>query len=153
MAVLTQEFRNHTQTNHHEHEQLMQELGKLAGALEAVVCHFEVYTDLGPAQQVGKYGRELSRWLPEHFRHEEQQVLAPLAQMSPELQMFVRQMVREHRDLSERLRAFCLTVEQLEDTPDLAETIQEMKRLGSEFAERLASHMGAEENKLARVAR
>ncbi len=70
MATLTAVFRAESEGVHNEHQQMMQELVELERALDRLVCHSEVFADLGGADKVRRYGRLPAEQLPEHCHGE-----------------------------------------------------------------------------------
>lgn len=140
-------IRHDSETIHHDHELLLQRLAGLDAALEALVCESEVYADLASSADVLGAGRWLCAWLPEHFEREEQ-TLAAVARLGPDWAVFSREMVRQHRAISERLRGFCQIAAELEQTADLERSICDLKQSGKQFTSMMTAHMSAEERKL-----
>jgi hypothetical protein len=152
MPVTTAEFRTHSEIIHHEHEALNSELREMQAALEALVCHAEVFANLASADRLYLCGRHLAHVLPEHFENEETTLLDPLAVRSPELAAFALEMKRQHAEMRDRLVEFCARLEGLEDCQDLYESIVEIKDRGMAFTRQLAAHMHVEETKFQKLA-
>jgi iron-sulfur cluster repair protein YtfE (RIC family) len=143
--------RSDSQTNHYEHVSLQQELQSLEAALSELVCYSEVYTNLGSIGQVYGRVRKLREQLPTHFAHEEQNVLVPVAALSPEWEVFAREMRRQHLDLQGQLEAFCNMAEHLENASDLEDCICKLKEQGERFTRQMSNHMKAEDRKLSAI--
>ncbi len=146
--LLGPEMRHHSEAIVNEHHLLQQRLAGLDAALDALVCYSEVYVNLAGSAQVLSAGRWLSGWLPDHFVREEAGVLSDLARLGPDMATFAAEMARQHREISERLRAFCKVAVELEQTTDLETSICNLKETGKELTRFMAAHMGAEERKL-----
>lgn len=137
--------------NHYEHQVLLHQLQHLGQALEGLVCYSEVFADLGTAGEIYRWANQIRRSFPEHVLHEECSVLDVVAGQGAQWAAFAQEMKQQHRGLQQRLDDFCQAMDELEDSTDLEECICRMKSCGQEFARQLASHMGAEERKLARM--
>ena len=141
MTVLSAGFEKASEVVRHEHQALTSELNELEACLNALVCYSEVYADLAPMERVYRCGRHLRSTLPEHFRNEEATVLADVEAAMPQLRPFVHQMRRQHGDLQGSLNQFCRLLTGIEETPDLEQTICEIKERGLSFAKAMLAHM------------
>lgn len=140
--------RTDSESNHFQHLTLMQQLQELDGALAGLVCYSEVYADLGTAERICRCGRELRETVPSHFAHEEQAVLDAVALLGPPWAAFAREMKAQHLQLQGKLDAFFDAMDRLRTAEDMEQSIGQLKQLGEEFADRMLSHMVAEERKL-----
>ncbi len=133
---------------HDEHLSLIGDLAQLDGGLRRLECYSEVFANLAGAEQVKYYGRRLASQLPEHFRREEETVLATVSKVSPELAGFAQQMRHEHEELRARLAAFSSALEQLEAAQDLYEAICQLHERGKALTQQLGRHVALEEQEL-----
>lgn len=148
MASMTAAFRAESEKIHLEHQQMMDELVELERALERLVCYSEVFADLGSADIVRRCGRLLAEQLPEHCHREEERVLETVADVSPELSDFVRQMKGEHQGMLARLGTFCRALDDLEHSPDLDAAVCHLKEEGSQLTGYIRRHVAVEEHEL-----
>lgn len=148
MASFTPAFHTASHKVHCEHQELINQLAELDAALDELVCYSEVFANLASAGQVCRCGRRLAELLPEHFGREESTVLTTVAQVSPELADFAREMRCQHDQLRLRLSNFCRAVEQLESGQDLDDCICRLKQDGKMLASELTSHVALEESQL-----
>ena len=150
MAVL-KEFRTEQEKIQQEHCQVMARLAQLDRALEALVCHSEVYADFAALARVREAALWLCDWLPSHFVHEEGGVLELLAQRGPEFAAFVREMKRQHFEIVARVNLLCERTADFDTCADLEEAVCALKQTGKELTSFMAAHMGTEERKFAAV--
>lgn len=153
MPEMTAAFRNESELIHHEHQALSSELAALECALDSLIGCSEAFTNLAATERVYRCGRHLAHTLPEHFDNEEATVLAEIAQLSPEMAEFAREMKRQHSALRQKLTGVCLLIDQVQSNCDTELAVSELKQCGLEFARTLAAHMEAEERKFGSVAR
>ncbi len=146
------EIREQSETVENEHKTLQQRLASLDAALDAIECYSEVYVNLRSTTDVLVAGFWLSGWLPEHFLREEQGLLSELAKLGPDMATFSGEMARQHREIADRLRAFCRVAVELEEATDLEASICTLKETGKELTRFMAAHMRAEERKVRSLA-
>lgn len=132
-----------------EHHELMVQLDRLDAALDKIVCYSEIFCDLAKANQVLSRGNWVAEWLPGHNAYEETSVLDTIAQMSPDLASFAREMKQQHIEIRVRLGAFRQHIEQLAQKRDLETAVADLKEEGKRLTRMIRRHMAAEENKLA----
>ncbi len=149
MAALSPVFSADSQRIHTEHQSLLNDLVQFERALDFVDCYSEVFANLAAVREVAYFGRRLNEKLPEHFTREEEKVLAPVAQVSPELGDLVQELKREHQDLRARLTVFALALQELESADDLYDAIWQVKELGKELTREITRHVALEESELA----
>ena len=151
MASLDPNFHQETLSIHQEHEELLAQLKRLDEALDQIVCYSEIFTDLATANQLVSEGRWVAEWLPKHYAHEEKTVLETIAQMSPELESFAREMKRQHNEIRFRLERFREHLEHLSENRDLEAAVLELKADGKDLTRLMRLHMAVEEKKFADV--
>ena len=149
MASLDPKFHQETVSIHREHEELIAQLDQLDAALDQIFCYAEIFTDLATANQAISRGKWLAEWLPKHYEHEETTVLETIARMSPELSSFAREMKRQHNEMRVRLESFREHLAHLNETADLENAVNELKKEGSDLTRMMRLHMAAEEKKFA----
>jgi hemerythrin-like domain-containing protein len=137
----------HVAAIHQEHDQLMAQLEQLDAALEKLVCYSELFSDLATANHAAAESKWIAEWLPRHYQHEETTVLAQIAQVSPELAAFAREMKRQHKQLRLRLENLREMLNHLPSAPDLEGAVGAVKRAGSDFTRAMRLHIAAEEKK------
>jgi hemerythrin-like domain-containing protein len=148
MPTLTQAFTRESKAVHHEHYVLTEELHNLAIALEHVTADLDNPTSLLALKQIQMFGDQLADELPTHFRHEEQSLLSTVAQISPELDLFARQMTQQHEMLQRQLERLNDAVEETTHTIDMDATIDKVRAEGRAFVEDLKQHITMEEQEL-----
>ncbi len=148
MATITPAFQNAYRQVHCEHEQLLQSLKWLDAALDELVSYSEVYANLAPLEKLREHGRLLAQMLPEHFDREEASMHGTVAKVSPELAEFACEMQRQHQHLRASLMEFCRSVEYLETTQDLDDSIWKVKQQGKLLTCAMMDHIKAEEEQL-----
>ncbi len=148
MATLTASFRTETGKVHLEHQILAQMLRSLDAALDELVCYAEVFADLASAERVCRYGRQLVEKFPEHCRREEELVLGPVSEVSPELAEFCGEMKNEHAALMAQLATFGEALGELEKAEDLSEAVCHLKERGKALTSELRRHVAYEEREL-----
>ncbi len=127
---------------------MMQDLSGLERCLDRLVCYCEVSADLSTAKELRNRGWRLAQQWPEHCRREEEQVLDVVAEISPELAEFGRQMKQAHAAMLVRLQAFCQALQSLEDFDDLDNAVWQLKEEGKELVQQLRQHVAVEEREL-----
>jgi hypothetical protein len=148
MACFTPAFRVESEQIHNEHKAITEDLVQLERCLDRLVCYAEVFADLSSAAELRSRGRQLARQLPEHCQREEARLLDAVADVSPELAEFSRQMKLAHESLLAQLRAFARELEELENSSDLEIAIRQVKAEGRELARQLREHVAVEEHEL-----
>ena len=133
---------------HTEHVTLFEDLRQLDRGLNHLECHSEVFADLACIEQVQKLGRRLVAQLPDHFKREEETVLARSAQVSPELAEICRELKREHVELVACVSAFRTALETFETSDDLEQAVGQLKGAGGELISYLRRHVAKEEDEL-----
>jgi len=149
MASVDSSYHQHTTSIHQEHKELAAQLEKLDAALDKMVSFSEVFTDLATANQAASQCKWLTEWLPKHYQHEETTVLATIAQMSPELASFAREMKRQHKEMRLRLENLREMLNHLHDSADFESAVNATKRAGTDWTRAMRRHMTAEEKKFA----
>ncbi len=149
MASLDPTFYLETANIHREHEELVAQLDQLDAALDQIFCYAEIFTDLATANQAVHRGKWLAEWLPKHYEHEETTVLETIARMSPELSSFAREMKRQHSEMRVRLESFREHLDHLNESTDLENAVNELKKEGSHLTRMMRLHMATEEKKFA----
>jgi hemerythrin-like domain-containing protein len=149
MAHLSATFSTNSHKIHGEHQALMEDLNRLNRALDRLDCYSEVYANLASADEVGNYSRRLIELLPEHFKREEETVLKPVAEVSPQLDVLVQELKKEHEDLRLGLAAFSGALEDLYAADDIYQAVWHVKDLGKSFVRDLFRHVELEEQELA----
>ena len=149
MASLDPKFHQQTASIHREHEELIAQLDQLDAALDQIVCYAEIFSDLATANQAASKGRWIAEWMPKHQATEETTVLEAIAQVSPELTSFVREMKRQHNEMRLRLESFRDHLDHLGQNADLETAVADLKREGKDLTRMMRLHMSAEEKKLA----
>ena len=147
MASLDPTFRLETASIHREHEELIAQLDRLDAALDELFSFSEIFSDMATANQAAASGQWLAEWLPKHYAHEETTVLATIAQMGPELQAFVVEMKRQHREMRMRLENFRDHLAHLNEACDLERAVSELKKEGSSLSRMMRLHLAMEEKK------
>jgi hypothetical protein len=151
-------FRSASQQVHDDHESLMSELVELDAALN------ELAHPAG-AELICARLRTLSHVVPEHFTREEEELLAVVAKISPELNDFASEMKRQHQSICGRLVDFRLAAENLREqsstmardraaggakhTAQIEAALARVKEIGKALAEELTNHVALEEDQLA----
>lgn len=148
MATLTATFRAETGKVHRDHQILAQLLRSLDVALDGLVCYAEVFADLASAARVNRCGRQLIDHFPEHCRREEELVLGPVSEVSPELAEFCREMKSEHTELFARLANFGAALDELDKAEDINEAVCHVKERGKELTAEMRRHVANEEHEL-----
>jgi iron-sulfur cluster repair protein YtfE (RIC family) len=148
VATLSPAFSADSKRIHSEHQTLLSDLVQFERALDSVDCYSEVFANLAAMGEVARFGRRLNEQLPEHFTREEEKVLVPVAQVSPELSDLVQELKREHQELRARLAVFSLALQELESADDLYDAIWQVKELGKELTREITRHVALEESEL-----
>jgi len=148
VATLSPVFSADGKRIHSEHQILLNDLAQFERALDSVDCYSEVFANLAAIKEVARFGRRLNEQLPEHFTREEEKVLVPVAQVSPELGDLVQELKREHQELRARLAVFSLALQELESAGDLYDAIWQAKELGKELTREITRHVALEESEL-----
>lgn len=148
MAMLTQVFHKESEKVQHEHYVLKEELRTLELALEHLHSNFNDPANLIAAKQVQMYTRQLADELPPHFQREEQTILTTVAEISPELDSFAREMKRQHEDLRARMNSLCAAIDTMGNAEDVAGTVEKVRGEGKAFARELKEHIALEEQEL-----
>lgn len=125
-----------------------QELLELESALDRLVCHSELHGDLAAAEKVLQCGRRLATYLPAHCAREEANLLDALADVSPQLAEFAREMKRQHQEILVRLDAFILSLGRLEASEGVDNAVFGLKEEGRKLARELRRHVAVEEREL-----
>ena len=107
----------------------------------------EIFSDMATANQAAASGQWLAEWLPKHYAHEETTVLSTIAQMGPEMQAFVLEMKRQHREMRMRLENFRDHLAHLNEAADLESAVGELKKEGSSLSRMMRLHLAMEEKK------
>ncbi len=149
VATLSPAFSADSKKIHTEHQGLLNDLVQLDRALDSVDCYSEVFANLAAVGEVAYYSHRLIEQLPEHFTREEETVLVPVAQVSPELGDLVQELKREHEELRAKLAVFALAMQELDSADDLYDAIWQVKELGKELTRGITRHVVLEENELA----
>ena len=148
MATFTPGFHTESETIHFEHRVLLDELAALDSALDHLESPADPFASLATAKQVEFYGKQLAEKLPEHFRREEETILATVAQISPELKAFAAEMKLQHEELRVRFGQLQAAVEKLQAADDLDDAIAKLKEQGKELTRLLGRHVSLEETEL-----
>lgn len=148
MATFPVTFRSDSGRIHDEHQALFVELADFEQALDDLAFNGEVFANLYSAERIGLHGHRLASLLPAHFDREETALLPTIAHVSPELEEFAGEVRREHRQLRDRLRQFCLVLERLEAGDDAAGTVDALKKAGRSLVHDLNAHIALEESQL-----
>jgi len=133
---------------HAEHLTLYEDLLQLDRGLNHLECYSEVFANLAGVEEVKDLGRRLVAQLPDHFKREEQTVLAAAAQVSPELAEICRELKSEHVELTAWVSAFGTALERFETSDDLEQAICQLKGAGRELTSYLRRHVAKEEDEL-----
>jgi len=133
---------------HKEHLTLLEDLIQLDRGLDRLECYSEVFANLAGWEQVKDYGRRLVERLPDHFKREENKVLAPASQVSPELDELCSELKREHCELLARLAAFRAALDELDRAEDFDSAIWHLKSAGKAMITYLRRHVATEEGEL-----
>jgi len=141
-------LRAHAAAIESEHQQVMAQLDQLDLALEKIVCYSDVFADLASANQAISGSKWLAEWLPRHYQHEETTVLAAIAQMSPDLASFAREMKQQHRQMRLRLENLRELLNHLPQAQDLEVAVDAVRKAGAEFTRGMRLHMSSEDKKL-----
>jgi len=149
MAAFAPAFLADIEEIHREHESLLNDLMQFERALDSIDCYSEVLVNLVAVGEVAFLTRRLVYQLLRHFTREEETVLAPLAEISPELGDLVEKLRREHGELNGRLATFAVGVEELESADDLYDAIWQMKEQGKGLTCAIIQHVAREERELA----
>lgn len=149
MASLDPNFHQESVSLLREHDELRARLDQLDATLEQIICYSEIVTDLATASRALSQERWIAEFLPRHYAHEESTVLTTIAQMSPELAAFAREMQRQHEDLRRRLETLHDHIAHLGENRDIEAAVAELKREGKDFTRMMRLHMSMEDNKLA----
>lgn len=146
MASFPSSFRADSRQIHNDHQALATELLHLDAALD----HLEdgVLEQLHTTEDVVRCGHRLAELLPEHFRREESLLFGPVAQVSPELREFAREMRRQHDLLRQQLIHFHDALEQLNRGNDINGAIERVRDTGRRLAQEMSEHMAVEEEQL-----
>jgi hemerythrin-like domain-containing protein len=148
MATLTAAFQSGSKRVHYEHGVLVQQLRALDLELDYLQGHLETAGSLIAAKRIQLYASQLADELPSHFLREEQTVLASVAGVSRQLELFAEEMKAQHRDLRQRLNLFCQAIDQLETAEDLAAAVGEIREKGKALTGELGRHIALEEQEL-----
>ena len=148
MAGVDPKLSEASMTLQREHNELMSRLDALDAALEQIVCYAEIFSDLATANQALQEGRWVEQWLPRHQAYEETSVLETIANMSPELAGFAREMRRQHNEMRLRLESFREHIEHLGENRDLETAVTELKREGKDLTRMMRLHMAREDKTL-----
>jgi hemerythrin-like domain-containing protein len=148
MATLTPTFRADAARIHDEHRALERALDRAEPALERLVCYGEVFADLSVGDELRRFGKELAEHFPEHCRREEAVLLDRVAEVSPELAEFSRQMKVEHVGLLARLDDFCGALDEFNRMDDASEAVYHLKEKGTELTREMRRHLATEEQEL-----
>ena len=146
MASLDPNFHQETVRIHREHEELLAQLDRLDAALDQIVCFSEIFSDLATANQATSSGKWIAEWLPKHHAHEETNVMATIAKMTPELASFAREMKRQHAEMRVRLERLRDHIAHLGENHDLEAAVAELKREGKDFSRMVRLHIAAEDS-------
>jgi hypothetical protein len=148
MASLSPAFRIESKRIHHEHQVIDEDLLALEVALEHLVGHSELHTDLAAAEKVMQCGRRLATYLPAHCAREEALLLDTVSDISPQLAEFAQEMKRQHGELLMRLDSFILSLGRLETQEDAEAAVLELKDEGMKLAREMRQHVAMEEREL-----
>jgi hemerythrin-like domain-containing protein len=148
MATLTQAFHKESEKVQHQHYILKEELHALELALEHLTANLNHPANLIAAKQIQMYARQLADELPLHFQHEEHTILTTVAEISPELDFFAREMKHQHEDLRVSLASFCAAIDALGTSDDLPATVETVRAEGKAFVHQLKEHIAIEEREL-----
>jgi len=149
MATFSPAFLVSTKTIHGEHTHLLSDLNRLTAALNRLDCYSEAFADLSSVDEVRTLIKRLCDSLPEHFDREEETVLQPVTEVSPELRELVGDLKKEHEDLRAGLATLSLALAELDSADDLYDAIWYIKELGTDFIHKLGRHVAVEEHELA----
>jgi hemerythrin-like domain-containing protein len=144
MATLTPAFHADSEKVHSEHSLLNHELQTFNHALEQMERYAEAFGAKAATKLAQFYGKRLATELPSHFRHEENGLFDTIAEVSPELAAFTREMRQQHVRLSDRLQEFLATAEQIQGSTDVTRLQEE----GCSFVRELTCHIALEEREL-----
>ena len=148
MATLTQTFNRETKKAHDDHYVLNEELHAMDLALEHLGNAFDDTETMAAAKQVQMIAAQLRDELPDHFLHEELGILTTVAEVSPELDYFAREMRRQHQSLLQNLERLRRAMELLETGTETTAALIKVKTLGRAFSKELSRHIAAEEEEL-----
>lgn len=148
MATLTKGFVKESEKVHHEHYVLTEELHALELALDRLRPDFEDFSNLTAAKQIQMFVRQLMDEIPVHFLREEREILTTVADVSPELDFFAREMRNQHADLKDRLEKLGRAIGGLEKTEDLPAAVADVREQGKAFTREMAQHISVEEQEL-----
>jgi len=148
MATLTKGFVKESEKVHREHYILTEELHAMDLALDHLQPEVEDLSNLMAAKQVQMYVRQLADELPDHFQREEREILSTVADVSPELDFFAREMKRQHVDLKDRLEKLNQAIRELEKAQDLHSAVENVREQGKAFTKQMTQHISAEEQEL-----
>ncbi len=148
MATLTRAFQKDCEVIHLENSQVLEELRMLDHALDRMQASEEMFDRLATAKEVEIYAKWLTDELPDHFRREECELLDNVADISPQLAGFAREMKVQHQDFSNALRSFVSSVQDLEFATDLDRALLDVRRQGKALTQAIAAHVKLEEEEL-----
>jgi hemerythrin-like domain-containing protein len=146
MAKLTPVFSTEAERIHREHADQLHYLAELDRALDHLNVAAEGDSDA--FSQVHLYGRLLTTGLPEHFLREERALLDTVAEVSPQLAEFAREMKREHEVLCVRMAEFCRALDEVQDADDPSAAMETLRAQGKELTGELGRHIALEEHEL-----
>jgi hemerythrin-like domain-containing protein len=146
MATFPSNFRTDSRQIHADHQALATELLHLDSALDQL--GEGVLSQLDTAEDVARCGHRLAELLPEHFRREETLLFGTVAQVSPELREFSREMRHQHDLLRQRLIEFHNALEQMSHGKDVGTAVEHVRETGRLLAKEMSEHMAVEEDQL-----
>ena len=148
MAVLNPVFQVEAERIHNDHQEMLRELATLNLALGHMGTGSKDMTDLHCVVKARAITLSLTRQLPEHCMREENILYGTIAEVSPELAIFVEEMKREHITLFAMLNSFCVALDELANASDLQAAVLNLRELGMDVSRALRHHITAEEHEL-----
>ncbi len=146
MATFPRSFGADSARIHRDHQALVGELNTLDGALDELAGGTGVFANLHSAETICRCGQRLAEVLPEHFSREETTLLETVAQISPELAEFTREIRQQHEELRQRVAEFSRALKELEAGSEKA--IDAVREAGKALAREMTRHIALEENQL-----
>ena len=148
MARLTPAFRTESERIHNEHQAMLAELEELERQLDHLALDANPSADLSRINDVCLLGRHLMKELSEHCRREEAEILARVADVSPELAEFCRLVKQEHAAMETRFQDFSRVLDDVDAAPDFSAAARRVKEEGKDLVRAVRRHIEMEEQEL-----
>lgn len=148
MATTVLNFRQAATRIHAEHEELLDSIGRFEEALEHLEGESGVSTNNMALRRARHFGQILAEHVPDHCSREEKTLFEHVRNVSPELQILVEELRRQHSSLKVSLEKFSSDIAALERTRETAPVLRRLRMDGIALVQMLRGHVALEEHEL-----